>query len=66
MGCEERQTTHGAEVIRYRGADSTGSLWHETAYDTGLQIRGSFGYFRYLTEYAADDTFDLCIKCVRG
>lgn len=42
----------------------------DTAYDTALEsaVKGGFGFFRILTEYAHDKTFDqeLCIKRVRN
>lgn len=42
----------------------------DTAYDTALEsaVKGGFGFFRILSEYAHDRTFDqeLCIKRVRN
>lgn len=42
----------------------------DTAYDTALEcgVRGGFGFFRILTEYESEDTFnqELCIKRIRN
>jgi hypothetical protein len=50
-------------LIRHIDVNSDSSIAHDTAFESACRI--GFGYWRYVTEYADEKSFDQEIKCKR-